>query len=67
MNKIQMALSGTFVIPLHRQEWSTEWFLKEYPGYYVVEEYYDHSTAQFLGRLKFNTPEDEMWFRLKYA
>ena len=69
MNRIQMALSGQFVIPLLDAHClgRTESFLKEYPGNYVVEEYYDHNTAQFIGRLKFNTPEDEMWFRLKYA
>jgi hypothetical protein len=71
MNKIQLALSGKFVLShdlLHPgSEWRTESLLKTYPGNYVVEEYYDHNTAQFIGRLKFNTTEDEMWFRLKYA
>jgi hypothetical protein len=71
MNKIQLALSGRFVLSHDllnpHSEGRTESLLKMYPGNYVVEEYYDPTTAQFLGKLKFNTPEDETWFRLKYA
>jgi len=40
---------------------------KIFPGEYVVEEYFDNTAMTFDLRLKFNTPEDETVFYLKYA
>ena len=37
-----------------------------YPGKYTLEEYYNPSTMCFKYRLKFDTAQDEMWFKLKY-
>jgi hypothetical protein len=40
---------------------------REFPGNYIVEDYYDPKTMQFALRLKFNTPKDETFFILRWA
>lgn len=39
---------------------------RQYPGNYVLEEYYNPDRMCFRYRLKFLTEKDEMWFKLKY-
>ena len=39
---------------------------EDYPGEYIVEEYFDPKTCTFDVRLRFDTPEDETFFHLKY-
>lgn len=64
---------------LHRQrgshfkdDWSTNYrfatklMQEEYPGNYIVEEFYNTKIQEFDLRLKFDTPEDETLFHLKY-
>ncbi len=38
-----------------------------YPGPYIVEEYYDSKRMSFALRLKFETPQEETLFRIKYS
>lgn len=37
-----------------------------YPGSYIVEEYYDTKRMSFALRLKFEDPKQETFFKLKY-
>lgn len=39
---------------------------KNFPGKYVIEEYYNPNRMCFRYRLKFLNEADEMWFKLKY-
>ena len=45
---------------------ATEQMQEKYPGNYVVEEYYNGENFAFDLRLKFDTPDDEIMFLLKY-
>jgi len=40
---------------------------KRYPGEYIVEEYYDVNHQRFRFRLKFNSPEEESLWLLKFS
>ena len=55
------ALYGGFTA---NYEKATERMKEQFPGNYVVEEYYDSGVHRFELRLKFDTPEDETWFLL---
>jgi len=39
---------------------------KNYPGNYVVQEYYDFHRMAFKAKLVFDKPEDETMFILRY-
>ena len=39
---------------------------KQFPGNYVLEEFYNPETMSFKYRLKFLSEQDEIWFKLKY-
>jgi hypothetical protein len=39
---------------------------EEFPGNYILEEYYNPTSMSFRYRLKFLNKKDEMWFKLKY-
>lgn len=39
---------------------------EEFPGNYILEEYYNPDKMSFNYRLKFLTEQDEIWFKLKY-
>jgi hypothetical protein len=45
---------------------ATEQMKEKYPGNYIVEEYFDPQILEFSLRLKFETPEEETLFLLKY-
>lgn len=45
---------------------ATKRMQQRYPGNYIVEEYYNNKKHTWDLRLKFDTPEDETWFMLKY-
>lgn len=38
----------------------------QFPGNYTIEEYYDPSQMMMRFRLKFDSEQDEVWFKLKY-
>lgn len=50
-----------------REKFVIEFLQKEFPGKYTLEEYYNPDQMCFKYRLKFDTEQDEMWFKLKYG
>ena len=51
---------------MKREQYVLSELKKQYPGNYVLEEYYNPDKMCFKYRLKFPTEADEMWFNLKY-
>lgn len=45
----------------------TEAMQAAFPGNYTVECYTDHGEMRILPRLRFDTPQDETWFMLRYS
>lgn len=49
-----------------RYQYAMSELQRNYPGNYVLEEYYNPDRMCFKYRLKFLTEADEIWFKLKY-
>lgn len=49
-----------------RQQEVTKYMQERFPGNYTLEEYYDSNTMSFRYRLKFDSEQDEIVFKLRH-
>lgn len=48
-------------------EYAVDDFKIQYPGNYIIEEYYDTKTMKFDLRLKFENEQDELLWKIKWS
>ena len=48
-------------------ELESSYFKTQYPGNYVIEEYYDTTAMKFDLRLKFQNAQEELLWKIKWS